>query len=81
VGAPHRRADAEVGRRLVEQAVGRLGTSHVVAAGLSGLAVPLAVTPLWEPTTGALGLVAWFLGAMGWVMADVGLAANAQRSA
>jgi MFS transporter, DHA2 family, multidrug resistance protein len=54
------------------KAVGRLGTSRVVAAGLSGLAVLLAITVLWEPTTGALGLVAWFLGlalAMGWVMA------------
>ena len=54
------------------KAVRRLGISRVVAAGLSGLAVLLALTTLWEPTTSALALVAWFFGlalAMGWVMA------------
>jgi EmrB/QacA subfamily drug resistance transporter len=54
------------------KAVGRLGMSRVVAAGLTGLALLLALTLLWEPTTGALALVAWFFGialAMGWVMA------------
>jgi EmrB/QacA subfamily drug resistance transporter len=54
------------------KAVRRLGTSRVVAAGLTGLAVLLALTTFWEPQTTALGLVAWFFGltfAMGWVMA------------
>jgi hypothetical protein len=54
------------------KAVGRLGISRVVAAGLSGLALLLALTVLWEANTGALVLVAWFFGlalAMGWVMA------------
>jgi EmrB/QacA subfamily drug resistance transporter len=54
------------------KAVHRLGTSRVVAAGLSGLAVLLAVTTLWDPSTNALLLAGWFFGlalAMGWVMA------------
>jgi Na+/melibiose symporter-like transporter len=54
------------------KAVERLGVSRVVAAGLSGLAVGLALTVLWEPDTSALLLAAWFFGlslAMGWVMA------------
>jgi EmrB/QacA subfamily drug resistance transporter len=54
------------------KAVGRLGTSRVVAAGLMGLALLLALTVLWQSDTGALTLVAWFFGlalAMGWVMA------------
>jgi EmrB/QacA subfamily drug resistance transporter len=54
------------------KAVKRLGTARVVAAGLTGLAILLALTTLWEPHTGALALVAWFFGltlAMGWVMA------------
>jgi hypothetical protein len=54
------------------KAVRRLGTSRVVAAGLTGLALVLALTMLWEPSTGALGLAAWFFGlalSMGWVMA------------
>jgi EmrB/QacA subfamily drug resistance transporter len=54
------------------KAVGRLGTPRVVAAGLTGLAVLLGLTALWQPDTGALVLLAWFFGvtlAMGWVMA------------
>ena len=54
------------------KAVRRLGTSRVVAAGLTGLALLMALTMLWEPNTGALVLAAWFFGlalAMGWVMA------------
>ncbi len=54
------------------RAVARLGTSRVVAAGLTGLAIVLALTTLWDPTTGAIALVAWFFGvalAMGWIMA------------
>jgi hypothetical protein len=54
------------------RAVRRLGKPRVVAAGLTGLAVLLALTTLWEPGTGSLGLVAWFFAlavAMGWVMA------------
>ena len=50
----------------------RLGSSRVVAAGLSGLALLLALTLFWDPGTGTLPLVAWFFGltlAMGWVMA------------
>jgi EmrB/QacA subfamily drug resistance transporter len=54
------------------KAVGRLGTSRVVAAGLTGLALLLALTTLFEPDTGELALIAWFFGlalAMGWIMA------------
>lgn len=54
------------------KAVERLGTAKVVAAGLSGLALVLALPTLWGPGTGAFALVAWFFGltlAMGWVMA------------
>ena len=54
------------------KAVHRLGTSRVVAAGLTGLALLFALTTLWEPNTSALALAAWFFGlalAMGWVMA------------
>ncbi len=54
------------------KAVRRLGTSRVVAAGLSGLALLLAVTTFWDTSTNALLLAAWFFGlalAMGWVMA------------
>jgi EmrB/QacA subfamily drug resistance transporter len=53
-------------------AVHRLGTSRVVAVGLSGLAVMLALTAFFEPNTSALALIAWFFGlalAMGWIMA------------
>ncbi len=52
--------------------VGRVGTARVVAAGLTGLAILLALTTVWKPDTNALVLVAWFFGlalAMGWVMA------------
>jgi EmrB/QacA subfamily drug resistance transporter len=54
------------------KAVERLGTARVVGAGLTGLAVLLALTSLWDPHTGAFALLAWFFGlalAMGWVMA------------
>jgi hypothetical protein len=54
------------------KAVRRLGTARVVATGLTGLALLLALTVLWEPDTGAVTLVAWFFGlalAMGWIMA------------
>jgi Na+/melibiose symporter-like transporter len=54
------------------KAVKRLGTSKVVAAGLTGLAIFLALTTLWGPDTGTFTLAAWFFGltlAMGWVMA------------
>ena len=54
------------------KAAERLGISRVVAVGLSGLAIVLALTTLWEPQTGALTLALWFFGlalAMGWVMA------------
>jgi predicted MFS family arabinose efflux permease len=61
-----------VGAGSSRKAVERLGTSRVVATGLAGLAVILALTTLWEPDTGVLTLVAWVFGltlAMGWVMA------------
>jgi EmrB/QacA subfamily drug resistance transporter len=54
------------------RAVTRLGTSRVVAVGLSGLAGLLAVPLLWDTSTGASVLVVWFFGltlAMGWTMA------------
>ena len=54
------------------KAVTRLGTSRVVAAGLTGLAVLLAVPLLWDTSTSASVLVVWFFGltlAMGWAMA------------
>jgi hypothetical protein len=54
------------------KAVRRLGTSRVVAAGLSGLALLLAATTFWDPSTSAVLLASWFFGlalAMGWVMA------------
>ena len=61
-----------IGAGSSSKAVRRLGTSRVVAAGLAGLAILLALTTLWEPETGTLTLVAWFFGltlAMGWIMA------------
>jgi len=61
-----------IGAGSSSKAVRRLGSSRVVAAGLIGLAVMLALTTVWEPQTGGLALVAWFFGltlAMGWVMA------------
>jgi hypothetical protein len=54
------------------KAAERLGVSRVIAVGLTGLAIMLALTTLWEPQTGALTLALWFFGlalAMGWVMA------------
>jgi len=54
------------------KAVRRLGITRVIAAGLTGLALVLALTVFWEPDTGAFTLAAWFFGltlAMGWVMA------------
>ena len=61
-----------IGAGSSSKAVERLGTARVVAAGLTGLAILLALTALWEPDTGALVLVAWFFGlalSMGWIMA------------
>ena len=54
------------------RAVARLGAARVVAAGLAGVAIMLALTTLMGPDTSALALIAWFLGltvSMGWVMA------------
>ena len=54
------------------KAVRRLGISRVVAAGLSGLAILLALTMLFEPDTRGVVLAGWFFGlalAMGWIMA------------
>jgi EmrB/QacA subfamily drug resistance transporter len=54
------------------KAVHRLGAARVVAIGLAGVAVMLALTALMGPGTSALALIAWFLGltvSMGWVMA------------
>jgi EmrB/QacA subfamily drug resistance transporter len=61
-----------IGAGSSSKAVRRLGISRVVAVGLTGLALLLAVTAVWQPETGALTLVAWFFGlalAMGWIMA------------
>ncbi|HET7855150.1 MAG TPA: MFS transporter [Gaiellaceae bacterium] len=61
-----------IGAGSSSRAVARLGTSRVVAAGLFGVALMLGVTTLWDPSTSALVLIAWFFGltlAMGWVMA------------
>jgi EmrB/QacA subfamily drug resistance transporter len=61
-----------IGAGSSSQAVARLGTSRVVAAGLFGVALMLGVTTLWDPSTSAFVLTAWFFGltlAMGWVMA------------
>src|SRR5438876_10409125 len=46
-----------IGAGSTSKAVGRLGTSRVIGAGLTGLALVLAVTILWTPTTGAVALV------------------------
>jgi hypothetical protein len=61
-----------IGAGSSSKAVARLGTSRVVAAGLVGLAIIMALTTLWQADTGAFVLVAWFFGltlSMGWVMA------------
>jgi EmrB/QacA subfamily drug resistance transporter len=61
-----------IGAGSSSRAVARLGTSRVVAAGLFGIALMLGVTTLWDPSTSALALIAWFFAltlAMGWVMA------------
>ena len=61
-----------IGAGSSSKMVGRLGTARVVAAGLTGLAILLALTTLFEPGSGTLPLVAWFFGltvAMGWIMA------------
>ncbi len=61
-----------IGAGSSSKAVKQLGTARVVAAGLTGLAVLLALTTFWESDTGTLGLVFWFFGlalSMGWVMA------------
>ena len=54
------------------KAVLHLGIPRVVATGLTGLAIALALTMFWQPSTSAYLLAAWFFGltlAMGWVMA------------
>jgi MFS transporter, DHA2 family, multidrug resistance protein len=61
-----------IGAGSSSRAVARLGVARVVAAGLAGLAIMLALTTLWTPSTSALPLIAWFFGvtvSMGWVMA------------
>ena len=61
-----------IGAGTSSKAVRRLGTSRVVALGLAGLAIMLALTTFWERDTGTLTIVLWFFGltlAMGWVMA------------
>jgi EmrB/QacA subfamily drug resistance transporter len=54
------------------KAVERIGTARVVALGLTGVAVVLATTLLWEPDTSYVALLLWFFFiavSMGWVMA------------
>ena len=61
-----------IGAGSSSRAVIRLGVSRVVAAGLTGLAIMLALTTLWGPDTSTVALIAWFFGltlVMGWVMA------------
>ena len=61
-----------IGAGSSSKAADRIGAPRVIAVGLTGLAIMLAVTTLWEPQTGALTLALWFFGlalAMGWVMA------------
>ena len=61
-----------IGAGSSSKAAERIGGPRVIAVGLTGLAIMLAVTTLWEPQTGALTLALWFFGvalAMGWVMA------------
>jgi EmrB/QacA subfamily drug resistance transporter len=61
-----------IGAGSSNRAVARLGTARVVATGLTGISVLLALTLLWDPSTSAAWLLAWFFGlalSMGWVMA------------
>ena len=61
-----------IGAGSSSKAVRRLGSARVISAGLTGLALLLALTIFWNPETGTLALVAWFFGltlSMGWVMA------------
>jgi EmrB/QacA subfamily drug resistance transporter len=61
-----------IGAGSSSKAVHRLGISRVVAAGLTALAILLALTMLFEPDTRGLVLATWFFGlalAMGWIMA------------
>jgi EmrB/QacA subfamily drug resistance transporter len=54
------------------RAVRRLGSSRVVAAGLTAMALLLGLTELWGPDASGLALALWFFGlslAMGWIMA------------
>ena len=54
------------------KAVARIGIGRVVAAGLTGLALVLATTLLWDAQTSLVALLAWFFFlalSMGWVMA------------
>jgi hypothetical protein len=61
-----------IGAGSSSKAVERLGVTRVIAAGLTELALVLALTMLWGTDISALVLAAWFFGlalAMGWVMA------------
>jgi predicted MFS family arabinose efflux permease len=61
-----------IGAGSSSRAVERLGTARVVASGLTGVSAVLATTLLWDPSTGAGYLLAWFFAlalSMGWVMA------------
>ena len=61
-----------IGAGSSSKAVQRLGVTRVIAAGLTALALVLALTMLWGTETSALVLAAWFFGlalAMGWIMA------------
>jgi EmrB/QacA subfamily drug resistance transporter len=61
-----------VGAGSSSRAVERIGIAPVVAAGLTGLAIVLASTVVWEPDTSLAVLLPWvfFLAlSMGWVMA------------
>jgi EmrB/QacA subfamily drug resistance transporter len=61
-----------IGAGSSSKAVGHIGVSRVIAGGLTGLALILALTMLWERDTGALVLIGWFFCltlALGWIMA------------
>jgi EmrB/QacA subfamily drug resistance transporter len=61
-----------IGAGSSSKLVGRLGTARVVAAGLTGIAIFLALTALFEPGTSTVALATWFFGltvSMGWIMA------------
>ena len=61
-----------IGAGSSTKAVQRLGVARVVAVGLLGLAIMLALTALWGPNTQVGWLIVWFFGialTTAWIMA------------